>query len=59
MPEASQKVAETAEITKTAPKPSQKAGKDLAKSSCNFKNPKNSSKNPAVKPHKNGLIDMY
>lgn len=33
MPEASQKVAETAEITKTAPKPSQKAGKDLAKSS--------------------------
>lgn len=31
MPEASQKVAETAEITKTAPKPSQKAGKDLAK----------------------------
>ncbi len=35
MPEASQKVAETAEITK------------------------NSSKNPAVKPYKNGLIDMY
>ena len=28
-----EKVAETAEITKTAPKPSQKAGKDLAKSS--------------------------
>ena len=28
-----EKVVETAEITKTAPKPSQKAGKDLAKSS--------------------------
>ena len=31
MPEASQKVAETAEITKTAPKPSQKPEKNLGK----------------------------
>ena len=31
MPEASQKVAETAEIPKTAPKPSQKARKKTAK----------------------------
>ena len=52
MPEVSQKVAETAEITKTAPKPSSKAGEKPEKSSWNCKKPQNSFQNSAQKPEK-------
>ena len=52
MPEASQKVAETVKITKTAPKPSSKAGEKPEKSSWNWKNPQNIFQNSAQKPEK-------